>query len=62
MVGCNNEEIPEGCIDESLIDESIMCTMDYTPVCGCDDVTYGNACVAINWNGITDFTLGECED
>jgi hypothetical protein len=53
MVGCNNVEIPEGCIDESLIDESIMCTMD---------VTYVNACAAINWNGITDFTLGECED
>ena len=61
MIGCKNDEILEGCIDESLINE-IPYTADYTPVCGCDGVTYGNACAAINWNGITDYTLGECED
>lgn len=27
-------------------DASIMCTMDYTPVCGINGTTYGNACSA----------------
>lgn len=36
-----------------------MCTMDYTPVCGCNNVTYGNSCAA-ECDGVTDFISGEC--
>ena len=36
-----------------------MCTKQYDPVCGCNNKTYGNACVA-NCAGITTYTKGEC--
>lgn len=36
-----------------------MCTMDYTPVCGCDGITYGNACAAHS-RGVDVASLGEC--
>jgi len=36
-----------------------ICTMDYTPVCGCNGKTYSNACVA-NSNGVSVASKGEC--
>ena len=36
-----------------------MCTMDYTPVCGCDGVTYANACGATS-AGVSVDHAGEC--
>jgi hypothetical protein len=48
-----------GCIDPSLINPNAACPAIYAPVCGCDGVTYGNACEAIN-SGVTFYTSGEC--
>ncbi len=36
-----------------------VCTADYNPVCGCNNVTYSNSCTA-NCAGITEFKQGEC--
>lgn len=38
-----------------------LCTMDYNPVCGCDDETYSNACVA-TCAGVQMYTSGACND
>ena len=48
-----------GCIDESQITDDSICTEEYQPVCGCNQVTYGNDCYAEN-NGVTEWTEGEC--
>ncbi|MBI1265813.1 MAG: T9SS type A sorting domain-containing protein [Cryomorphaceae bacterium] len=48
------------CVDESLINPDILCTADWTPVCGCNGVTYSNGCVAVNYGGVTSYTDGEC--
>jgi len=49
-----------GCIDESLINPDIICPTVIDYVCGCNGVTYTNACFAINEGGVTSYTMGEC--
>jgi len=46
------------CLSEPTPD--VVCTMQYMPVCGCDDKTYGNACVA-SVAGVLTWTEGACE-
>jgi len=55
--GCNN---PIDCINPDLIDPNAACFAFWDPVCGCDAVTYGNECEAINYGGVTSWTEGEC--
>jgi hypothetical protein len=63
---------PEGdcgvLLEGNCIPKPEMCTMDYTPVCGCDGVTYGNSCsaaskgVSINFQGECDTPSQGCSD
>lgn len=55
IIGCNKEK--KNCIQGPGTEP--VCTADYQPVCGCNDVTYSNACQASS-DGISDFTEGEC--
>ncbi len=50
------------CIDLSLINNDIACITIYDPVCGCNGVTYPNACVAKNYYGVTEWTNGPCNN
>ena len=47
------------CECEDNPDERI-CHTRYKPVCGCDSVTYDNACLARK-NGLKEWTKGACK-
>jgi len=48
------------CVDSTLINPDAICPLIWSPVCGCDDVTYANDCVAVNYGGVLSWTSGEC--
>ena len=52
------EHVDSGCIDPSKITNK-ACTKEYDPVCGCNNITYGNKCMAKN-AGLTAWKRGEC--
>lgn len=53
--------VADDCIDVTKIDAERMCTADYDPVCGCDNKTYSNSCVAES-KGVTRWVKGECPE
>lgn len=54
-------ECDEPCVDPNQIDSSAICITLYDPVCGCNDITYSNECVAFYYGGVTSWTDGECQ-
>jgi len=54
LIACNKKD----CTETS--GSNCICTMEYNPVCGCNDKTYGNACDA-ECHGIDEYTQGECK-
>ena len=58
-----NDLIGEGdCVDQDQIDNDMLCTQQYDPVCGCNNVTYSNDCYAYYYGGVTSWVEGECEN
>jgi Kazal-type serine protease inhibitor domain len=67
MMGCEQKLVEEellsknvstDCVEKPV--ELIICTTQYEPVCGCNNKTYGNSCVAKSM-GIKNYTKGECK-
>jgi hypothetical protein len=52
-------KVEEDCLSNATQATSLVCIELYEPVCGCNKITYSNACVAESW-GINQFSQGAC--
>lgn len=48
------------CIDLKLLNPGAACGVQFDPHCGCNGITYGNACAALNYHGVKRVWKGEC--
>ncbi|NJN35577.1 MAG: hypothetical protein HC817_16275 [Saprospiraceae bacterium] len=57
---CDKDRVAETTPEcKEVLRADCVCTAQYDPVCGCNNVTYGNSCIA-SCSGITEFKKGEC--
>lgn len=56
LLSCHEDKVEADCKGSGT---GGYCTDHYAPVCGCDGVTYGNACGATA-AGVKRYTPGEC--
>ena len=61
---CVNEELiaEDSNLDGVIDNDDFSCPSTSEPVCGCDFITYFNACQSENWYGISAYELGECPE
>lgn len=55
------EAEPDVCVNTAHINPERYCSPDLIDVCGCDGVTYADACTALFEHGVTHYTPGSCE-
>ena len=58
--GGDDEDVPNMCVDETLINLETPCLFVIDPVSGCDGNTYNNSCEAFNWYGVIAYEDGPC--
>jgi len=62
VFACNSAaDVPNMCIDETIINLETPYPAVVDPVCGCDGITYNNSCESFNWNGVIAYADGICD-